>query len=75
MQGAQAGGVPGALVEPVLVPVRGVFMRRSTDRLAVPHGGVQKALAFMSAQYRAAIGIGDIARAAGLSERALQYAF
>jgi len=75
MQGAQAGGIPRALVEPVLVPVRGVFMRRSTDSLAVTHGGVQKALAFMSAQYRNAIGIGDIARAAGLSERALQYAF
>jgi transcriptional regulator GlxA family with amidase domain len=75
MEEARAGGDPGALREPVRVPVRGVFMRRSTDSLAVTHSGVQKALAFMTARYHETIGIGDIARAAGLSERALQYAF
>ncbi|RFC44423.1 MAG: LacI family transcriptional regulator [Verrucomicrobia bacterium] len=75
MEGTCAGTDPGALREPLLVPVRGVFMRRSTDSLAVTHPGVQKALAFMTARVQETIGIGDIARAAGLSERALQYAF
>lgn len=59
----------------LVVPVKGVFMRRSTESLAVMHLGVKKALLFMGGEYARPLGLSDIARAAGLSARALQYAF
>lgn len=61
--------------ETEIVPVKGVFMRRSTDSLAVSHAGVRKALMFMNSRYADLISLSDIARAAGISQRALQYAF
>jgi LacI family transcriptional regulator len=58
-----------------VVPVKGLFMRRSTESLAVTHRGVKKALELMNAEYAKPLGLSDIARAAGVSQRALQYAF
>jgi len=71
------GGAGGFQAEgrSLVVPVRGLFMRRSTESLAVAHPGLKKALAFMGAEYGRPIGLTDIARASGLSVRALQYAF
>jgi LacI family transcriptional regulator len=59
----------------MVVPVKGLFSRRSTESLAVTHRGVKKALEFMNAEYAKPLGLSDIARAAGVSQRALQYAF
>lgn len=58
-----------------VVPVKGVLLRRSTDSLAVAHPGLKKALDFIHSDFRRGIGTPEIARAAGLSQRALHYVF
>ena len=71
------GAGEGAAGEPLreVVPVKGVFPRRSTDSLAVAHSGLRKALEFIKAECVGPIGTPEIAQAAGLSQRALHYAF
>jgi len=71
--GAGEGDTAGVLRE--VVPVKGVFLRRSTDSLAVAHAGLKRALEFIKAESAGPIGTPEIAQAAGLSRRALHYAF
>jgi LacI family transcriptional regulator len=68
-------GAEKVVRKPVIVPPKGVVMRRSTDSLAVTHPGLQRALAFVGVEFSKNIGIEDVARAAGISQRALQYVF
>ena len=61
--------------EPAIVPVRGLVLRRSTDTFAVTHSAVSKAHAIMKAQYAKPLVIEEVAKAVGVSVRALHYAF
>lgn len=72
---AQAKTGSGEVVVRELVPVKGVFLRRSTDSVAVAHPGLKKALDFIQSDFDGRIGTPEIAQAAGLSQRALHYVF
>lgn len=61
--------------KPVLVPVKGLMLRKSADCLAVAHPAVLRALAFMNNSFAKPVSVEDVAAAAGVSVRALQYAF
>ncbi len=61
--------------EPMVVPLKGVVMRASTDTLAVTHTGLARAVAFMTESFSQNIGVDDVARAAGMSRRALHHIF
>jgi LacI family transcriptional regulator len=69
MRGAR---VPKA---PVRIAPAQVITRKSSDILAVDHRGVARALRFIGEQYASAIGVDEVARAAGLSRRGLHQAF
>ena len=60
---------------PIVVPVSGLVLRRSTDTFAVTHSAVAKAHAIMKAQYSRPLVIEGIASDVGVSVRALHYAF
>lgn len=60
---------------PVRIAPAQVITRKSSDILAVDHRGVARALRFIGEQYANAIGVDDVARAAGLSRRGLHQAF
>ena len=67
------GGVPPA--HPVVVPVKRLVVRRSTDTFAITDPALSRAANFMQENLAANIGMGDVARHAGISLRALHYAF
>lgn len=60
---------------PVMVPPRGVVERRSTDVLAVADRAVARALRFIWDHFEQNLSIEDIAKAVGLSRRALERGF
>jgi len=59
----------------IVVAATHVVSRRSTDIVAVEDSHLAKALTFIRDHSRRVISVGDVARAAGLSRRALQYRF
>ncbi len=59
----------------IFVPATHVVTRRSTDIVAVSDPGLARALRFIRDHSRRAIGVNDVARAAGLSRRALERRF
>jgi LacI family transcriptional regulator len=61
--------------EPIRVPPVGLIVRQSSDLFAVNHDGIARSLRFMSKRYHEPIGVGDLARAAGMSLRAFHQAF
>lgn len=60
---------------PVLIPPRGVTLRRSTDALAVEHDAVRKAVEFMRKNYPRLIGPEDAAEEAGMPRVQLEAEF
>lgn len=67
------GGVPPR--DPVVVPVKRLVVRQSTDTFAITDPALGKAAAFMLDHLNRNIGMGDVAEHAGISLRALHYAF
>jgi len=61
--------------EPIRIPPSGLMVRKSSNLYAVNHEGVAKGLRFITDRYHEAIGVTDVAKAAGLSVRGLQQAF
>jgi LacI family transcriptional regulator len=61
--------------KPIRIPPTGLIVRKSSDLIAVNHAGVAKSLRFMMEHCHEAIGVDDMARAAGMSRRALHQAF
>jgi len=59
----------------IRVPPKGLVVRKSSDLVAVPHPGVARALRFLQEHAGRPIGVDDLARAAGMSRRALHQAF
>jgi LacI family transcriptional regulator len=59
----------------VLVPPLGVVTRQSTDTLAITDDNLVSALAFINRNLSTGIQIQDVARAAGISRRALELRF
>lgn len=64
-----------APAEPVRVPPLGLVARQSSDLIAINHPGVAKSLRFLYNRGFEPIGVDDLARAAGMSRRALHQAF
>lgn len=60
---------------PILIPPKGVIVRRSTDTLAVNHGPTRQALKFLRDNYRRRIGVAETATACGLARRQLENIF
>ncbi len=67
-------GAP-APTEPVMIPIKGISTRASTDTIAASTPAVAKAVRFMLDHYADAIGIDDTLRISGLSRTALFKAF
>ena len=61
--------------DPIRVPPGGLIVRKSSDLLAVNHEGVARSLRFLWKHYHEPIGVGDLARAAGMSPRGLHQAY
>ncbi|NBV85835.1 MAG: helix-turn-helix domain-containing protein [Verrucomicrobia bacterium] len=61
--------------QPEVVPHRGIVLRKSTQHFAITEPGLLKAAAFMAEHFARDIGLEDVARHAGLSLRAMHYAF
>jgi LacI family transcriptional regulator len=61
--------------DPIRVAPAGVITRKSSDILAIPHEGVSRARHFIAEHVSDAIGVADVARAAGMSRRGLHQAF
>jgi LacI family transcriptional regulator len=61
--------------DPVVVPIKRLVVRQSTDTFAITDPSLARAAAFMQEHLAANIGMGDVARHAGISLRALHYAF
>ena len=68
-----SGGLPPK--QPLIVPVLGLTLRKSSEMFAVSDAKVFRALKFIEANYTCDISINDVAHAAGLSLRSLHYAF
>ncbi len=66
------GAAPPA---PEIVPLKGLVVRRSTGIFAITDPALQRAAGFMEANFHRNLGIGDVARHAGISLRALHYTF
>lgn len=62
-------------VKPVRIPPAQVITRKSSDILAVNHGGVARGLHFITEHFARNISVDDVARAAGMSRRGLHQAF
>lgn len=69
MQGGKRGGGK------INVPATHIATRRSTDIVAVADPALGRALRFIRDHSRRAIGVGDVAKAAGFSRRALERRF
>jgi len=61
--------------ELIRVPPKELVARRSSDLIAIPHAGLVKGLRFLLEHSCESIGVDDLARAAGMSRRALHQAF
>ncbi|HOB33838.1 MAG TPA: DNA-binding transcriptional regulator [Verrucomicrobiota bacterium] len=61
--------------EPLRIPPAGLIVRRSSDLVAIDHPGVARSLRFLLDHCHQPIGVDDMARAAGMSRRALHAAF
>ena len=61
--------------QPVLVPPRGLVVRRSSDILAVEHPDVAKALSFIWQHFREPISVDDVVAATSMSRCGLYRAF
>jgi LacI family transcriptional regulator len=61
--------------EPLRVPIKGLVARKSSDLVAVNHGGVAKGLRYMLDHYGEQIGIEELSRAAAMSRRGFHQAF
>lgn len=64
-----------APADPIRVPAARVVVRKSSDIFAVQEPRVARALHFIGDHFRDPIGVGDVARAAAMSRRALHQAF
>lgn len=64
-----------APTQPIRVPPKGIIARKSSDLVAIAHPGVARALRFLLENAVKPIGVDDLARAAGMSRRALHEAF
>jgi LacI family transcriptional regulator len=60
---------------PIRIPPTGLITRKSSDLIAVGHAGVAKSLRFMIEHCHELVGVEDMARAAGMSQRSLHNAF
>lgn len=67
------GGAPPA--EPILIPIKGVVERRSTEILAIGDERVAKAIRFIWDHLDSQIGVDDVAEGIGVSRKALERAF
>jgi len=61
--------------EPVLVPLRGVIQRQSTNTLAIDDRPLAEALQFIRMNLHRPIGVGDVVEATALSRRLLEQRF
>jgi LacI family transcriptional regulator len=61
--------------EPVLVPLRGVIQRQSTNTLAIDDRPLAEALHFIRSNLHRPIGVGDVVEASALSRRLLEQRF
>ncbi|MDZ4781641.1 MAG: DNA-binding transcriptional regulator [Planctomycetia bacterium] len=61
--------------EPVLVPLRGVIQRQSTNTLAIEDRPLAEALQFIRTNLHRPIGVGDVVEATSLSRRLLEQRF
>lgn len=68
-----SGGAPPS--QPMVIPARGLVLRRSSDMLAITHDGLARALRFIGAHFTEDIGIGEIAQSARMCRRGIHYAF
>ncbi len=60
---------------PEVVPIKGLVVRRSTGIFAISDPALLRASEFMERNFHRNIGMEDVARQAGISLRALHYAF
>ena len=60
---------------PIRMPPSGLIVRKSSDLLAVNHKGIANSLRFLWKHYHEPIGVGDLAKAAGMSLRGFHQAF
>lgn len=61
--------------EPVLIPLRGVIQRQSTNSLAIDDRPLAEALHFIRTNLHRPIGVGDVVEATSLSRRLLEQRF
>jgi LacI family transcriptional regulator len=61
--------------EPIRWPPSGLIVRRSSDLFATNHAGVARSLRFIWHHYHEPIGVGDLAKIAGMSLRGFHQAF
>jgi LacI family transcriptional regulator len=66
------GAVPDT---PEIVPIKGLVVRRSTGIFAITDPALRRASEFMEQNFHRHLGMDDVARRAGISLRALHYAF
>ena len=64
-----------APTKPLLIPPRGVVVRRSTEVLAVNHEPCRRALKFVQENTSPNIGVVDVSAASGIPRRSLEHAF
>jgi LacI family transcriptional regulator len=75
LDGLMRGKRPRARAVPLHVAPLGVATRQSTDTLAVEDARLAKAMRFLREHAQEMIGVGDIARAAGMSRSLLERRF
>ncbi len=61
--------------QPLLIPPRGIVVRRSTEGLAIHHEPCRRALKFLQTNFARNIGAADAVRASGLSRRSFEKVF
>jgi LacI family transcriptional regulator len=67
------GATPPA--EPIRIAPAGVITRKSSDILAISHGGIARALHYLTEHFADDINVDDVVRVAGMSRRGLHKAF
>ncbi len=61
--------------KPVYIPPTGLFVRKSSDLLAINHPGIARSLRYLWENYHKPIGVADLAKVAGMSRSGLHQAF
>ena len=61
--------------QPIRIAATRVVVRKSSNTLAVTHPNMARALRFISEKFRQPIGVGEVAKAAGVSRRGLHQNF